>query len=157
MISCPTDFYSNTGDCNVEVGDYTGDYADVAARDTSAPETGHDNDGHFSPSLLADMDAPTDGIEDTTLNEPGLAARKLAKRMSAKPIFHICNDDAKLRNRPTDTIRSTVVSKLIFFSSGDMINKKNGYTLNSFLSYGPLNPSDCDDYSFSKIATPAAS
>ena len=96
MISCPTDFYSNTGDCNVEVGDYTGDYADVAARDTSAPETGHDNDGHFSPSLLADMDAPTDGIEDTTLNEPGLAARKLAKRMSAKPIFHICNDESKL-------------------------------------------------------------
>ena len=158
MISCPTDFYSDTGDCNVEVGDYTGDFSDVAARDISALETvtGHDNDGTFKPSLWTDMNAPREGNEDTTLNEPGLAARNLVKRITIKKPFSICNDDT-LRNNLTKIITAMNVPKLTFHSSGDMINKKNGYTLNSFLSYGPLNPNDCDDYSFGQIVTPAAS
>lgn len=158
MISCPTDFSSDTGDCNIEVGDYTDDFTDVEARDISALETvtGHEDDGTFKPSLWTDINAPRDGDEDTTLNEPGLAARQLAKRMSSKDQFNFCQDSGA-RNDPKSIIKWTTVSKLSFFSSGDMLKQTNGYTLDSFLSYGPLNPSDCDDYSFGRIATPAPS
>ena len=156
MISCPTDIYSNTGDCNVDVSDYTGDDADysgIAARDTSAAETGYDDDDDDDdePSLWADMDAPTEDNEDTTPNKPSLAAR------SIKEPFSFCGGKLDVRAPPSKIITKTEVSKLDFQSSGDMLKKKNGYTLNSFLSYGPLNPNDCDDYSFGKIATPAAS
>jgi hypothetical protein len=156
MIACPTDFHSDTGDCHVKVGEYTDDYAEVAARDASDAEIGHDDDGTCKLSLWTGMDAPTEGNGDATLNEPGLAVSKLAKRMSTKDGFELC-DSPKLRNRPIKVIRKFASSKLSFQGSGDMINKKNGYTEDSFLSYGPLNPHDCDDYSFGKIPTPAPS
>jgi chitinase len=158
MIACPTDFYSDTGDCNVEVGDYTGEYADVAARDTSssAPGTGHDGDGAFEPSLWTDVDAPTEGNDTATLSETRLATPKLAKRVSSKPPFDMC-DGPGVRDSPADILRKFGPDKLSFPSSGDMINKRAGYNEDSFLSYGPLNPGDCDDYSFGLVATPPPS
>jgi hypothetical protein len=154
MIACPTDFHSDTGDCNVKVGEYTDDYAEVAARDASDAEIGHDDDGTCKLSLWTGMDAPTEGNGDATLNEPDLAVSKLAKRGTKEPFF-FC--DKAGRNKPKNIITRSTTSKLSFPGSGDMIRKKNGYTEDSFLSYGPLNPGDCDDYSFGKLDTPPAS
>lgn len=151
-----TDFYSDNGDCDVEVGDYTGDFADVTAHDPLTPEIGHDGDETFKPPLWTDMDAPAKSDKNPTLNELALAARKVMKRMSTKSSFDICNNP-DYRNEPKRILKTMTVSKLSFFSLGDMLKKQNGYALDTFLSYGPLNPSDCDDYSFGKIVTPAAS
>lgn len=163
LMSCPTDFYTDTGDCNVEVGDYTGDYDDdssgTQARGLAETEwVARRDDAPLNHTLHASSGS------SKTPHKTGNAshqhahelAHQLSKRTSSKKAFDICTDD-KQRNQPKSYIKKFGPNKLSFPSSGDMINKKNGYKQDSFVTYGPLKPDDCDDYSFGVVSTPPGS
>lgn len=120
-ISCSNNINTPTGNCHVKIADYGSDPTDGGAI------------GRRGVSTEPDIEAPPD-MQPRNLSDlfgEVKTYHELVKR-GRKGIFSICKGIAVIDVLGPD-----------YPSSGDMLRDRADHP---FLTYGPTNPSDCDDY-----------